>query len=233
MPTICAKPFHGKKMRLTKLDACGAPVEGTCSTIVTDGFITVTNSFVYRDPDEIEVVNANGDLCISERGRSQLKWIESQIALCQVDPDLINFVTGDPLVLNDATPTPDKVGYRVDSTLEGTVKFALELWTDLSGQPCDAEGNVQYGYYLMPFLGNGFFSDDQVFQNGELTVTLSANTIAGSGWGVGPYNVRADATLGTPEPLLTAIGPNQHQHFEVVGIAPPAAVCGCTALVIP
>lgn len=233
MATVCAKPFHGKVARFTKLDACGAPLEGTCSTLVTNGFITVTNSFVYRDPDEIEVVNANGDLCISERGRSQLKWIESQIALCQVDPDLINFITGDPVVLDDATPTPNKVGYRVDSGLEGTVNFSMELWTDLSGQPCDAEGNVLYGYYLEPFLGNGFFSDDQVVQNGELTVTLSANTKAGSGWGVGPYNVRADATAGTPEPLLTAIGPLQHQHFEVVAIAPPAAACGCIPLVIP
>lgn len=233
MATVCAKPFHGKAMRVTKLDACGTPVEGTCSTVVSKGFVTVTNSYVYRDPDEIEVVNANGDLCISERGRSLLKWIESQIVFCEVDPDLINLLTGDPVVLDDTAPTPRSVGYRVDSALEGLANFALEVWTDLSGQPCDAAGNVQYGYFLMPFYGNGFFSDDLVFQNGEASVTVSANTKAGSQWGVGPYNVRGDATLGTPEPLLTAIGANVHQHFEVVSIAPPTAACGCVALVIP
>ena len=68
--------------------------------------------------------------------------------------------------------------------------------------------------------------------NAALTLTFTARTSTGSAWGTGPdsYLVRADATLGTPEQILTAIDDTDHLHFETVSIAPPAAACGAIAL---
>lgn len=233
MATICSSFARGRVMRLTRLDACGIPVEGACSTLVTKGFISVGITPAMYEPDEIEVSNANGELCVSDLPKSQLKWNELEIMMCQVDPDAYNIITGDPLVLDDATPTPNTVGFRqTTQTTNPNANFALEIWAGKPGQTCTTPGAVETGYFLFPFVVNGVLGE-WTFENAELTLTMTARTERGSGWGVGPYNVRADATTGTPEPLLTPIGPNDHMHHEVVTVAPPTPVCGCTALVIP
>jgi len=45
--TKILKVVKGKMARLTRLDECGSPVFGECSSIVTDGIITVTISHEY------------------------------------------------------------------------------------------------------------------------------------------------------------------------------------------
>jgi hypothetical protein len=232
MATICTTQARGQRMRLTRLDECGAPVEGTASTLVTSGFVSVGVSPQYQDPEEITVPNANGDPCIDDQGTPQFRWLELDIQMCLVDPDAVNIITGNPLVVDDATPTANTVGFRIDKSLTGTAAFALELWTGVTGQACGVGGTAQRGYWLFPFVVQAQFND-WTFENGALTLDMTARTSDGSGWGVGPYNVRADATTQAPEPLLTAIASDQHMHYEVVTIAPPAAACGATELVIP
>lgn len=229
MATICSSFARARVMRLTRLDACGAIVEGECSTVTSAGFVSVGVTPTYFEPDEIEVANANGDLCISDLPKPQLKWNELEIMMCNVDPNAYNIITGDPLVLDDAV-APDTVGFRQESgDLSDTgANFALEIWAGRPGQPC-VDGTPSTGYFVFPFVVNGVLGE-WTFENGELNLTMNARTSSGSGWGVGPYDVRVDATDGTPGPLLTPIGPNTHMHFEVTGLAPPTPVCGCTAL---
>lgn len=218
-------------MRLTRLDECGVPVESACSVVTTSGFVSVGVTPVYRDPDEIEIVNANAELCISDRTCPQFKWLELEMEFCQIDPDAWNIITGDALVLNDDTPTPEAVGFRLSGADLCTANFALEIWANVTGAPCTDPDLKPYGYFLFPFVTQGTVGEF-TFENDGITLTLSAITKAGSGWGTGPatYLVRRDAVSGTPEALLTAIGPNDHMHFEQVTVAPPAAVCGCQAL---
>lgn len=218
-------------MRLTRLDACGVPVVGAASVVTTSGFVSVGVTPVYRDPDEIEIVNANAELCITDRTCPQFKWLELEIEFCSIDPDAWNIITGDALVLNDATPTPEAVGFRLSGNDLCTANFALEIWTNVTGVPCTDPAEKPYGYFLFPFVGQGTVGE-WTFENDGLTLTLSAITFAGSGWGVGPdtYLVRRDAVSGTPEVLLTPIGATDHMHFEQVTVAPPAAACGATAL---
>lgn len=218
-------------MRLTRLDECGAPVFGPTSTLTTKGFVSVAMAPNYQDPEEITQTDANGDVCVDDQGNAVLRWIDLTILMCNIDPDAINIITGNPLVVNDATPTPEAVGFRIDTALTGTVNFGLELWSGKPGQTCGATG-LEYGYWLFPYIVQARVGEWTV-ENAALTMTLTARTSGGSGWDVGPYDVRADATLGTPEPLLTAIGPTQHMHHEVVTIAPPTPVCGATALAEP
>ena len=62
-------------------------------------------------------------------------------------------------------------------------------------------------------------------ENGALTLGFTARTSAGSGWGVGAYDVRRDSVDPfAPEPLLTAIGATQHGHFEVSSAPLPTPV---------
>lgn len=230
MATECLKPFRGKVIRVTKLDSCGAPVEGATSVVVSDGFVSIEQRAVYRDPDEYEVVNANGDLCLNERSQAQLKWIELTINLCSVDPSMINIMTGSPLVMDDAA-TPNTVGFRTRENVAGY--FALEAWTDLGGQPCSG-GTPKYGYILLPFVVDGVVGDITI-ENGPVSFSVTqARTKNNSPWGTGPYEVRIEQD-GTPAnaALLTAIAATDHRHIQMTTLAPPTAACGASALTIP
>ena len=231
--TECASLSRGRMMRLTRLDECGVPVEGECSTLVSDGFILVTSTPNYQDPEEIQQANANGAMCVDDQSDPALRWVDLNIQFCRVDPDAVNIITNDPLVLNDAAVTPETVGWRLDSALTGTANFALELWSGVPNQTCPASGFALYGYWLWPWVRQARWGEKSV-QNGALNLDFTARTQAGGTWGVGPYNVRRDAaTPFGPEPLLTAIGATTHEHFEFTYLAPPESACGCQALVIP
>lgn len=234
MANQCAGLARGRAMRLTRLDACGVPVEGPDSTIVTSGFAQVVTTPVYQDAEEIQVPNANGEMCIDDQADPALRWLSTAITLCQINPIAINILTGDPIVFNDATPTADSVGFRIDSAVTGTASFALELWSGMPGQACGVGGAEQFGYWLYPFVVQAQFGE-WTLGNAGLTIDITARTSGGSGWGVGPYaDVRRDAATEALEALLTPITETQHMHFELTTAPVPAASCEPTALpVVP
>lgn len=230
MATVCSSLARGKMLRLTRLDDCGIPVEGATSTLVTEGFVQVVATPVYQDQEDITQTNANGGNCIDDQSDPALRWLTLAVQLCNIDPFAINIITGDPVVVDDASPTPNTVGFRWDSAVSGTANFALEVWSGKPGQACDAAGFEQFGYWLYPFVVQAQIGEYSVL-NGALTLTFTARTSAGSGWDVGPYNIRRDATVpATLEPLLTAIGATQHGHFEVTSAPLPTPACGAVAL---
>lgn len=232
MPTVCVSMARASTMRLTRLDECGTAVEGVCSTLVTGGFVSVTDTPNYTDPEEITQANANGDLCVDDQSDPALRWLDLAIQMCITDPDAISIITGDPVVTDDAV-SASNIGYRIDAGLTASGNFALELWSNIPNQTCPASGFKQYGYWLYPWVRQATWGET-VIGNNALILNFAARTQAGSAWGVGPYDIRRDATVpATLEPLFTAIGDDQHKHFQMTTLAPPTAVCGCTELVIP
>jgi hypothetical protein len=217
-------------VRLTALDACGAPDPGPKGTLVSSGFINVDASPQYQDPEEIVQANGNGDLCVDDAGVPQFRWNNLTMVMCRIDPDAMNLTTGNPLVVDEAV-APNTVGWRQDASLTGTANFALEVWMRVPGQACDADGNPVYGYWLFPFVTQARLGDWSM-GNAALNMTLTARTSGGSQWGTGPaaYLVRRDAVTDAPEVLLTPLSDDQHLHFEWVTVAPPTPACGATVL---
>lgn len=231
MATDCSPMARGKMLRITKLDECGAVVEGATSTLVTKSFVSVANAPNYQDAEEISQADANGDICVEDQSNPALRWIDLTIILCTTDPYFVSLVTGDPLVVDDATPTPNTVGWDIDADLTGTANFALELWSGIPGQACAVGGFPNYGYWLYPWVTQARWGEWTV-ENGVLNLTFTARTQRGSQWGVGPYDVRRDAT--TPaslEPLLTPVGASTHlRHFKT---SAPLPTPGCGAVALP
>lgn len=227
--TQCASMARGRVMRLTRLDDCGVPDAGPLGTLVTEGFVSVTITPNYQDPEEISQTDANGRICIEDRSDPALRWLDLSLVFCNIDPDAINLITGDPVVANDAG-TPETVGFRVDGDVTGTAEFALEVWSGIPGQACSETDFPEYGYWLFPFVVQAQLGEWAI-ANAALTMTLTARTSAGSGWGVGPYDIRRDVTVpATLEPLLTPISDSQHAHFEISSAPLPTAACGAVAL---
>jgi hypothetical protein len=199
--------------------------------VVTDGIISVEMTKEYEDREEFFVKNGNGDFCVRETNPPILKWINLTLTFCNVDPELVNIMTAEPIVYDDAS-TPNATGY---STQEGTAalaNFALEGWTRLSGLSAPCTGGIEYGYFLWPWIVEGTVGD-MTLENGVANFVVNARTHAAGAWGTGPYFVDySDNPAGstTEIALLTPMLTNQHMRTFITRLAPPAASCGCTAL---
>jgi hypothetical protein len=219
-------------MRLTRLDDCGVPDPGPTGSLVTKGFVQVVTTPEYQDQEDITQTDANGDQCVDDQSDPALRWLGLQIDFCNIDPDAINIITGAPIVTNDAV-VPESVGFRWDASVLGTANFALEIWSGIAGQACTTGGFPDYGYWLYPYVVQAQIGEYTI-ANAALTLSLTARTSPGSGWGVGPYDVRRDAlTPFAPGPLLTAITATDHGHFEISSAPLPTPGCGAVELPAP
>jgi hypothetical protein len=220
---------RGRVARFTRLDVCGNPVVGPKTTLVTDGFVTVTMSPQYQEADEITVVKANGKPCVSDKPADTLKWWDVTITLCQVNPALASMLGGYESVLDFAGSA---VGYRIaeEITTEGV---GLELWSDVIAEDECSGGGAEYGYFLAPRIVNTKVSGDIVIQNDAVSLELQGRTKRNR-WGAGPYKVVGTGANGTtPGKLLTPLGNKDHLHMQVTTVAPPEPDeddCGATAL---
>lgn len=230
MPATCWSSVYGKVMRVTRVDECCVPVAGTCSTVVSDGFVSIAYASEIKEGAEIEIEKANGQLCISDKACDEIKWVNITATFCGVDPDMWSIMTGYTTVLDwEGTA----VGNRVGKTVLCDGGFALEAWSDVPGQQC-IDGNRQYGYFLAPCVVNAVLTGFTL-ENDGASFEMTARTKLGGGWGTGPYNVDPTDAANPPTagPLLTPIGPEDHLDIHMTTVAPPEPVCGCTALVIP
>lgn len=220
------KPIRGEVMRITKLDACGTPVVGAKSRLVTDGFVSIEGTAEIEPPQEYKLKGGNDKFIFNSRGKPLLKWMNLTINFARVNPDAYNLTTGSPLEMNDAA-TPEAVGFRLREGV--SADFALEVWTSLEGQPC--VGQQSYGYMLLPWVCDSM-PGDYTLQNDVITFPLKmSRTKNNSQWGVGPYNVVNKLTGVTgPAPLLVPIDPKDHQVFELTTLAPPAVTAGAVSL---
>ena len=230
MATICATPFKVPRLRATRLDECGNVVEGDCSTVVTDGTITVEIAREYEDREDFFKKNGDGVFCVKETDPPILKWINLTMTMCDVDPRLVEFVAGEDVLEDDAVP-PNIIGFRNSEGSAALVNVAIEVWTRTTGGAC-GPNETRYGYLLFPWVIEGTISD-LTLENGAADFILTARTQSGSPWGVGPYTVvesAAAATLGDPLPLFDPVGPLDHELWIWTTLDPPPAACGCVPL---
>jgi hypothetical protein len=231
MTSVCFTPWKVPRVRVTQLSSCGVPVTG-CSTVVSDGIISIGMTKEYEDRQEFFVKNGDGIFCVRETNPPILKWINLELTFCNVDPDIVGVVTGNSLVSNDAV-SPVHTGFNEEEGAVALVNFAFEGWTRIAGNagvPCT--GGVEYGYALFPWVVEGTMGD-VTYENGAANFVVNARTRSSSPWGLGPYYVDySDNPAGSTNniPLLTPILSTQHKRFFLTRKAPPVASCGCITL---
>jgi hypothetical protein len=219
-------------MRVTKVNALGRPVYGANSFVVTSGFVSVQFTPEIAEGEETEVRTASGELCVSERGCDELRWITVQIEFCQVDPCLFTLINETWTELRDCVG--EVIGWAESHKFSCDTGFAMELWTDVTGYtPTTPGAQGAWGYLLLPFIVGGTLGE-QTVENGAISFTISGRTKKGSGWGVGPYDIMCnDATTGACGPLLTPVGTEEPRRIMLTTCPPPTAACGCQPLSSP
>lgn len=216
--------IRGRRIRVTRVDACGRPVYGEDSQAVSKGFITVNYTANTIESDEINQTNAAGETCIYEPSEPSLTGYGVEITFCEVDPELFSLITGQEVYL-DANGDAIGISVGTDISLADSA-FALELWAGSPvGDAClDVNAQGTYGYFLMPFLKGGIIGDLAV-ENGAVTFTITgANTRDGNAWGVGPHNVMMSGA--NPAPLITPLSSKKHLLLIWVTLAPPELFYG-------
>lgn len=230
MATICFPTVRGRVARFTRLDQCGRPKAGPCSTIVSDDIVSIKASAEVEEGEEISVKNMGGKLCISDKPCDSIKWFTIEIVLCKVMPPLLSLTSGYDNVLD---ADGNIVGYDVSGEVLCDGGFGLEVWGDVPGVKCldgDASGaSGQYSYLVFPWVSAATLTGDLEIQNDALQPTLSGTTKTGHSWGTGPYNVQMGVD-DKPGPLIQPIPPDKHFRHMVVTVIPPEPACECVEL---
>lgn len=219
----------GRRMRLTRLDACGVPAWGNATMAVSKGFVSVAVTANYDDGTEVVVRNASDERCVQRDAEAELINLGLAVTFCAVDPALYSAFTGFPEVLDPATG--DVIGFITDRAIKPSmVKNALEVWSDAMGNAgCEEGEEVPYGYLLWPFL-QGARVGDYTIENGAVTFSVTGIlTKDGTQWGVGPYDVILDEN-GDPGPLTDPLTSTQHQYTVRTLVAPPDVTDGLVPL---
>ena len=230
----CFSLVRGSAMRVTALDGCGRPVLGPCSSITSEGFVSVAFTSNTDAGTAISVVNAAGKVCIADAACPTFVNYTVEITFCEVNPELLAMITGQNPVFD--TQSDIAAGFRMNSDISPCDSgFALELWSKVPAVACDpadlaAQGS--YGYLLLPFLQGGVLGDFTIENDAVSFVVSGAGTKTGSGWDRGPYNVVANAN-GNPGPLRDPILSGDHLHVQVTSVAPPEGSCDCAPNGIP
>lgn len=221
MATTKFSSIKARRMRLTAVDACGAPILGAGSTIVTGGFVSVAASAQVEAGDEMVVKNAWGEFCVNDKGDDRVKRWDLTMEFCEVDPQLLSLLTGGRVFTQSTTPVGGTFGEQVGQD------FALELWTKIAGGACVEGGGGSANswiYWVFPHIRGGVIGDLS-FENGPLSMSVKASTTgAGADWGTGPY---------TPALLPLAMDSDEHIGYVITSATPPADSDGAQALVIP
>jgi len=219
MATKILKSIKGKTIRLTRLDSCGNVEYGTCSSLVSDCFVSVTMSAEVEAGDEFLVKNAWGDFCINDKDSDRFKWVNVTVQFAELNPDALDIIADASPVINGS----DVIGSTF-GTAGNETSFALEVWTKRTGVDC-APGDPEWGYFVVPFVKNGRVDGDIVIENAALTMTVVGQGFgAPSTWDVTPYD---DNPFVEPFPAGELFG------MVITDIQPPADTGGCVALTEP
>ena len=217
MATSIMKSIKGKVVRLTRLDDCGAVVVGSCTTLVSECFISVGYADEIEAGDQFYVKNAWGAPCINDKDPDLTKWVNVSITFAEINPDALDIITSGTPVISGS----DTIGMSFSGE-QNYNAFALEVWTKNTGSTaaCNA-GTPEWGYFVVPFIKNGRVNGDITIENGAMTLGITGQGFAApSTWGVGPYDLN---------PFVETFPTGDLYGMVVTTVQPPSDTNGCIA----
>lgn len=170
-------------LRLTKLDASGAPMVGPENSYTTEALVAMGLGNTYSEPDPIELRNGAGITCVYYAPPpTLLGGTIEDMQVCSPDPYILTFCCGGDLIMNGT----DVVGYRapevnVDPTPNGV---AIEAFSRAVLDNAFA-ASLPYFHWVIPRAK--LRPSEAMTLNGEdaltptLTGTLEQNPMFGDG----------------------------------------------------
>lgn len=233
------KVVRGKRLRATRVDRCGMPLAGERSSLVTSGFVSVRYTPNMEEGEDLTLKNADGRNCVVDRTAPELKWMDIEGVLCEVDVELLAMMTGMPQVL-DYAERPN--GFRFTKDVNVDEGFALEVWSGTAGDDCEVPeddsilestgSTLSYGYWLAPAVVEATLGEIEIAAS-VATFTITGRAVSAPRWGRGPYDVIQQDAQNTAGRLLEPILKDEFVHVEMTNIAPPEETSGAVELELP
>lgn len=259
---MCPSFVGARVVRITRLNACGAPMFGRENVVTTRGIVTASFEPEVEEGDSLDTKNLNGELCVQASLPDSMSGLNVSLEFCQVDPAVFSVMNPNwKLVRNSRDDySGDVTGFRIGSNVSDEFGFCLEMWPKTIGatgaacqedeEPDPSDPINNHGYFLLPFV-TAKAPDEWEMKGDEVaTFTLKGRTKGGAGWDVGPYVVTRDEGR-SPSPLLRPIEDGSgkggfrhpvtqqimrdpdHFHAEIVTVQPPEPQCGSQDLIKP
>lgn len=222
MTVKCAAVYNVEVMRFTKVDSCGRPIYGPTSTLVVDCFEKLEMNADLEDGEDIAPVTAAGNQCFYVPPKKLDRGYELVATLEKWYPNLPTMLNQNWLQVMDELG--NVAGYQHIPTIDINRGVAVEVWESVFGAQCDVGSTGQWKYGVSPYSSNWSPADLEL-GNSARSDEWGGHTLGGNAWGVGPYNVRRNASTGVAGKLQTAMNPQSHHHSELVTLAPPVASC--------
>jgi hypothetical protein len=93
-----AASVQGAAIRVTRLNAAGALLNGPLDSYTTSAFIRTSFTPEYEDGEEITEKAADGTVCVSYKAPDRLKRVTMELAICEPDPELTALLAGGVLL---------------------------------------------------------------------------------------------------------------------------------------
>lgn len=177
--------IQGALIRVTALDATGAPASGAQSSYVMQAFIHVSFTPEYDTGAEIVQKNAAGEICVTYKSPDTLKRATLEVSICEPDPELSALMCGGTLLVDTGDPA-QSVGWApalpgTDPTPNGV---ALDVWSYAVQNGRRAASNP-YFRWLFP-LCQLQPSGARVIEDGLMANVYSGTSVGNSEYATGP-----------------------------------------------
>jgi len=195
----------------TRLGPDGAPLAGSpCDNYLTGGYISFTFTPVYVEGEEIEIINAAGEICVTYKLPDTLKNTTIGLELCDPDPVLTQLLVGGEVIVDSTgalCPLPGAlpddihaVGYAAEKTgVEANPNgVAIRVWATavVNGKSAN---QCPYWDYLFPSV-KFRLDGDRVVENGNLATVFAGLGTGNLNYGSGPNLDLAGVTSGGGAP---------------------------------
>jgi hypothetical protein len=99
-----AGSIYALGVRLTKLDASGAPMVGTDTCYKSDALVQINLGLAYSEPDAIELIKGDGSTCVFYQPPPTVQsgTIE-EFRVCTPDPHILQFCAGGEVITSGGT----------------------------------------------------------------------------------------------------------------------------------
>lgn len=197
----------------------------------SSAIIRIASSPEYSAGEDFEQKNGCGQICVSLKNCDQLKRVNLSLELCLRDPAMIELLTGAPVYVDAATPTPNIIGYSrrgIGAVCPPSV--AVEIWTKAVtiNNTCPTVvspiGSEEAQWWRIVWPKATFTLGDVSFANEIATIQLSGFAEANPNFAKGPYQ---------DVPVSIALDNSSPEHYFLDMVGPPTLGCGYSATPVP
>jgi hypothetical protein len=119
-----AASVQGASIRVTRLNAAGALLNGPLDSYTTSAFIRTSFTPEYEDGEEITEKAADGTVCVSYKAPDRLKRVTMELAICEPDPELTALLAGGVLLTRNEGSANTPVSITSVATITTTTAVA-------------------------------------------------------------------------------------------------------------